>query len=209
MSAPGTPPGSVNPGFAAPALTQLASGRTTGFGDMYYVGLFAEKEATTLANGAKFVWGPGFDIGAPTATEDVLGSGKWTAGPSFIAVYMGEKFKGGGLVTNYWDFAGDDDRDDVRMTNLQYFHYWSLSDTLSIGAAPNIIMNWEAIGSDRFTVPIGIGINKTIQVGKVPIRLGFEVNYSVHRPDEIPGTKWDIRFYAIPAVPSALFSWMQ
>ncbi len=209
MSVPGTPPGSINPGFGSPNLIGLASGRTTGFGDMYYVGLFAKKEATTLANGAKFVWGPGFSIGAPTASEDLLGTGKWSAGPSFISVYMGKVFKGGGLITNYFDFAGDDDRDDVRMTNLQYFHYWSLSDTVSIGAAPNIIMNWEASGSDRFTVPVGFGINKTIQFGKVPIRFGMEVNYSVHRPDHIPGTRWDLRFYMIPAVPSALFSWMQ
>lgn len=32
----GTPPGSINPG-PAPALIDLASGRTTGFGDLYYV----------------------------------------------------------------------------------------------------------------------------------------------------------------------------
>jgi len=209
ISVPGTAPGHINPGFGMPALTNLASGRTTGFGDMYYVGLFAKKEATTLANGAKFVWGPGFDVGAPTATEDLLGTGKWTAGPSFIAVYMGEKFKGGALVTNYWDIGGDSDRDDVRLTNLQYLYYWSLNETMSIGAGPNIIMDWEQSGVDRFTVPVGIGINKTIQIGKVPIRFGVEVNYSVVRPNYIPGTKWDLRFYMIPAVPSALFSWMQ
>ena len=122
---------------------------------------------------------------------------------------MGKKFKGGALVTNYWDVAGDSDADDVRLTNLQYIYYWSLSDTMSIGAGPNIIMDWEQDGIDRFTVPVGIGINKTIQVGKVPIRLGIEVMYSVIRPNNIVGSKWDLRIYAIPAVPSALFKWMQ
>jgi len=39
----GTPPGAINPG-PAPALVDLASGRTTGFGDMYYVGLFSKKK---------------------------------------------------------------------------------------------------------------------------------------------------------------------
>ena len=205
----GTLPGHINPESGAPALVDAASGRTTGFGDMYYVGLFSKKDPVKLSNGAKFVWGVGFDVGVPTATEDVIGTGKWTAGPSLLAVYLGEKWKGGALLTNYWDFAGEDDRDDVRLSNLQYLYYYSLSDTVSIGAGPNIIMDWEQSGSDRFTVPVGLGINKTINIGKVPVRFGIELMYSVHRPDEIPGTEWDLRFYIIPAVPSALFGWMK
>ena len=45
------------------------------------------------------------DVGLPTATEDVLGSGKYTAGPSALGVYMGPKWKLGGLVTHFKDFA--------------------------------------------------------------------------------------------------------
>jgi hypothetical protein len=204
----GTPPGHVNPG-PGPALIDLADGRTTGFGDMYYVGLFSRKEPVKLDNGAKALWGLGFDVGIPTAEDDVLGTGKWTAGPSALAVYLGKKWKVGALLQNYWDFAGSDRRDDVRLSNLQYLTYYSLNATTSIGAAPNIIIDWEQSGSDRFTVPVGMGINKTINIGKVPVRFGFEAMYSVHRPDDIPGTRWNFRFYAIPAVPSAMFKWMQ
>ena len=205
----GTLPDYINPAAGAPELVDVASGRTTGFGDMYYVGLFAKKDPIKLDNGAKVVWGVGFDVGLPTATEDVLGTGKWTVGPSVLGVYMGEKWKYGALLTNYWDFAGDSDRDDVRVSNLQYLYYYSLSDTMSIGAGPNIIMDWEADGSDRFNVPVGIGINKTVSIGKVPVRFGVEAMYSVHRADNIPGTRWDFRFFVIPSAPSALFSWMQ
>ncbi|TNF96111.1 MAG: hypothetical protein EP297_10605 [Gammaproteobacteria bacterium] len=179
---PGTPPGHINPG-SQPAPLDLVKGRTTDFGDMYYVGLFSKKEPTYLDNGAKFVWGLGFDVGLPTAQEDVLGTGKWTVGPSALAVYLGEKWKGGALLTNYWDFAGDSDRDDVRLSNLQYLYYYSLDETTSIGAGPNIIIDWEQDGSDRFTVPVGLGINKTVNFGKLPIRFGFEAMYSAHRPD--------------------------
>ena len=205
---PGTPPGSIHPGPPG-ALIDLADGRTTGFGDMYSVGLFSRKEPIRLDSGAKVVWGLGFDLGLPTATEDVLGTGKWTAGPSALGVYLGKKWKAGALLQQYWDYAGDADRDDVNMPNLQDLVYDSLNDTTSIGAAPNIIANWEESGGDRFTVPVGIGINKTINIGKVPVRFGVEAMYSVHRPDNIPGTRWDFRFYVIPAVPSALFKWMQ
>jgi hypothetical protein len=205
----GTPPGHINPVSGTPSIVDVASGRTTGFGDMYYVGLFSKKDPVQLDNGAKFVWGVGFDVGLPTAQEDVLGTGKWTVGPSVLAVYLGKKWKGGALLTNYWDFAGDSDRDDVRLSNLQYLYYYSLDETTSIGAGPNIIADWEQSGDDRFTVPVGLGINKTVNFGKLPVRFGLEAMYSVHRPDDIPGTKWDFRFYVIPAVPSALFGWMQ
>ena len=191
------------------AKSGRSAGRTTGFGDMCYVGLFSRKEPTSLDNGGKVVWGLGFDLGLPTATEDVLGTGKWTAGPSALGVYLGKKWKAGALLQQYWDYAGSDKRDDVNTTNLQYLVYYSLNSTTSIGAAPNIIADWEQSGGDRFTVPVGFGINKTINIGKVPVRFGVEAMYSVHRPDNIPGTRWDFRFYAIPAAPSALFKWMQ
>ena len=186
----------------------LFDGRTTGFGDMYYVGLFSPKEAPDMLNG-KFLWGLGFDLGFPTASDDILGTGKWTAGPSAIGAYMGPKWKIGGLLQQYWDYAGDDDRDPVNLTNFQYFLYYSLNDVTSIGMGPNIIANWEQDSDDRWTVPVGLGINRTFQFGKVPVRIGVEAHYSVVQPDNVPSNEWDIRFYIIPAVPSFMFSWMQ
>jgi hypothetical protein len=201
---PGTP--GVPPPGGAPI--DFFGGRTTGLGDSYYVGLFSPSEGTDFLNG-KFLWGAGFDLAVPTATKDVLGSDKWSAGPSALGVYMGPKWKVGALGMHYKDFAGDGDAPDVNLTNLQYFVYYSLDETTSIGAAPNIIADREQSGSDRFTVPVGIGINKTFQFGKVPVRIGFEVHYSAIQPDDIPASEWDFRLFIIPAAPSALFEWMQ
>ena len=196
------PPGS-------PALIDLFGGRTTGFGDIYYVALFSPTEPIKLDGGGKFVWGAGFDLGFPTASEDILGTGRWTAGPSALGVYLGRKWKIGALATHYWDFAGEDDRDDVNLTNLQYFVFYSLDETTSIGAAPNIIANWEQNEDNILTLPVGIGISKTFKFGKVPVRFGAEIHYSIIQPDDVAGSEWNFRFYVIPAVPSALFSWMQ
>ena len=204
---PGGGPPSCNPEGLLPI--DLFEGRTTGLGDSYYVALFSPKVPKKTASGAKLLWGLGFDALFPTATEDVLGVGKWAAGPSALGVYLGPKFKGGALLQQYFSFAGSDNNDDVNMTNLQYFYMWGLSDTLSIGAAPNIIINWEADGTSRFTIPVGFGINKTVQFGKIPVRLGLELYYSVWKPNLVPSTEWNLRFYAIPAAPSALFGWMQ
>jgi hypothetical protein len=184
-------------------------GRTTGFGDMYYVGLFSPKEGVKHEGGGTSVWGIGFDTGFPTATEDILGTGKFTAGPSALYAYMGPKWKIGGLLQHYWDYAGEDDRDHVTMSNLQYFLYYSVTDTTSIGAGPNIIANWAQTSDNVWTVPVGIGANTTVNLGKLPVRFAFEVHYSVVKPDDEVGAEWDYRFMVIPAVPSALFKWMQ
>ena len=206
----GTGPGNNPvPPENTPLPVELFDGRTTGFGDTYYVGLFSPSKPIELDNDAKLLWGAGFDVGLDTASEDVLGTGKYSAGPSALGIYLGETFKGGALVQQYWDFAGDSDRNDVNMTNLQYIYYWSLNETTSIGAAPNIIINWEQNSDNRYTVPIGIGINRTFQFGKVPVRFGLEYHYTAIAPDDVVSSDWAIRFFVIPAVPSALFDWMQ
>jgi len=207
---PSVPPGGgpIQEPKGPQAPVDIFSGRTTGLGDSYYVGLFSPSEGIDAGAG-KFVWGGGFDLSVPTATEDILGSDKWSAGPSALGVYLGPKWKVGALGMHYWDFAGDSDAEDVNLTNLQYFVYYSLNETTSIGAAPNIIANWEQNSDNRFTVPVGLGINKTFQFGKVPVRIGIEAHYSAIKPDDIVGAEWDFRLFIIPAAPSALFEWMQ
>ncbi len=199
-----TPPETSSGG----APIQFLGGRTTGFGDLYYVGLVSPMEGKRLENGASVLWGAGLDLGFPTASSDVLGTGKWTAGPAALYAYLGPKWKIGGLWQQYWDYAGDDNRSSVNLSNIQYFIYYSVTDTFSIGAGPNIIVDWNQDSDNRFTVPIGLGANYTINIGKVPIRLGFEVHYSVVRPDSLPAPVWDFRFMVIPAVPSALIPFL-
>jgi hypothetical protein len=184
------------------------SGRTTGFGDIYYVGLFSPVEPIRHGPGKISVWGVGVDLGFPSASEDLLGDGNFSMGPSALYAYMGPKWKVGALLQNYFSYAGFSGRDDTVLTNLQYFVFYSLTPTLSIGAAPNIIANWEASSGDKWTVPIGLGISRTFQFGKVPVRFGIEFHYNVERPNTV-GANWNGRFYVIPAAPSALFKWMQ
>jgi hypothetical protein len=114
----------------------------------------------------------------------------------------------GALIQNYFSYATFSGRDDVRLMNLQYFVFYSLTDTWSIGAAPNIIANWQASSGDKWTVPIGLGVSNTFQFGKMPVRIGAEFHYNVERPNTV-GANWCFRFYVIPAAPSALFKWMQ
>lgn len=203
------PPGQITPPSDTPiAPINLLEGRTTGFGDLYYVGLFSPKEGLKHLNGSTSVWGIGVDAGFPTATSDLTGTGKWSAGPSALYAYLGRKWKVGALVQHYQSFAGDSDRSDVSLTNTQLFYYYSISPIFSIGAAPNIIANWEQNSDNRWTVPLGLGFNTTTNLWKIATRFACEVHYSVIRPDTIPAPEWDVRLIIIPSMPSALFKWM-
>ena len=54
----GQGPGQILPPNGSPPLpTNVFDGRTTGFGDMYYVALFSPNEGIKLDNGGNFVWG--------------------------------------------------------------------------------------------------------------------------------------------------------
>ena len=55
----GNIPPLITPPSGKPAPIDLFGGRTTGFGDLYYVGLFSPAEGIKLDNGANFVWGLG------------------------------------------------------------------------------------------------------------------------------------------------------
>jgi len=94
------------------------------------------------------------------------------------------------------------------LLNLQYFIFYSLDEVTSIGISPNIVADWKQDSGNKWTVPVGLGVSRTFQIGPVPVRFGVELHYSVIRPDDQAGNLWNFRFYVIPAAPSALFGWM-
>ncbi len=209
---PSLPPGGgpIQPppsGGGGPLPIDLIGGRTSGFGDMFYLGLASPKAGISHGPGQTSVWGLGLGLSFPSATEDLLGSGKWSMGPAAIYAYLGQKWKLGGLLQTYFSYAGDGDRNDVTMMNLQLFYYYALTETISIGAGPNIIADFEADSGDKWTVPIGIGIGKTVQMGKVPVRFMVEYYGSVVRPDTV-GMTHNLRFIIIPAVPAGLIPFL-
>ena len=98
------------------ALEQFAGpdiGRTEfGLGDLTPEFFFSPRKPTLLAPGLSLVWGVGPAFQLPTATDDELGTGKWSAGPAFVAFFDDRSLHltTGFLILNLWSFAGDADR---------------------------------------------------------------------------------------------------
>lgn len=184
-----------------PMGTDPFTGSTSGFGDLAYVGLITPRETISRDNG-KVIWAVGPTFVLPTAEEDLLGQGKYQLGPAFALGYLGQRWTVGALAQHWWSVAGDDDRSSVNQTNIQYFVSYKLPNQWSIGASPNISIDWSGSGSPAVNLPIGIGINKTTFFGKLPVRIGLEAtHYIVH--DNAVKPEWGARLSFTAVVPSA------
>ena len=83
-----------------------------GLGDLTPELFFSPKKPIQLAPGRSLVWGVGPAFQLPTATDEVLGTGKWSAGPGFVVFLSDEPLHitTGFLILNLWSFAGQRER---------------------------------------------------------------------------------------------------
>jgi len=161
--------------------------RETGLGDINFQGFFSPKKS------GKITWGVGPTLVFPSATDDVLGAEKWSAGPAVVALTMNGPWVYGALVTNNWSFAGTDKRDDVNQMLLQPFVNYNLPDGWYLSTAPVVTANWEADDSDdRWTVPLGGGFGKILKIGKQPVNVSLRTYYNVEKPDS--AGDWQLQF---------------
>ncbi len=190
------------PSFGA-LQSQVSTSRKFEFGDMVYMGMLAPAELPDLGKG-KLIWGLGPTWTFPTATHDFVGSGKYSVGPAGLLMYMDQEIKAGVIAQQWVSFAGESDRPDVSNANIQPLFYYSLPHLWQVGTSPNILVNWEAGSGNKWTVPLGGGVNKTMLLfEKLPVRFEVDVYYAAIHPDDV-GQRWTFRFLMIPVVPNPL-----
>jgi hypothetical protein len=163
-------------------------GSQSGLGDLTYEGFFSPAKAS------KVTWGLGPALIIPTATDDRLGSGKWSAGPAFVVLTSPGSWVIGAIVQNTWSFAGDDDRSNVNFFFSQYFVNYNIKNGWYLSSAPIITANWEAESGDQWTVPLGGGAGKLHHIGKLPVDFQVQAFYNVVKPEF--GADWSLRVQA-------------
>ncbi len=176
-------------------------GRTTGLGDMAYVGLVGPKHLPKVGSGKLFL-AAGPTMIFPSASDDILGQGKWQAGPAFAAGFLTEHWHLGVFPQQWWSFAGAGYRRSVSQMNLQYFLYYAPTPEWEIGMSPNMFVDWNAPSGNQVTFPVGLGVHRLFNIGKLPVSIGIEASYSVIHPDDSPGSRWNIRFTFMPLLPA-------
>jgi hypothetical protein len=149
-----------------------ASGHTSGIGDFNF---FAAYLIDTGNPAVSFGIGP--QITAPTATDDALGSGKWSAGFANVLFNASSPvFQYGYLLTWQASFAGDDDRADVNVAAFQPFLFYQLGGGTYLRSTGVMTYDFER---DAYTVPIGLGIGQVVQTERGVLNVFIEPQYSV------------------------------
>jgi hypothetical protein len=180
---------------AAEAFAGPEIGRTEfGLGDLTPEFFFSPKKPIVLSEGLSMVWGVGPVFQLPTATDDKLGTGKWSAGPGFVTFFAARPLHitAGFLIFNVWSFAGDQDRADVNAMTLQPFANYNLSDGWYLTTSPLITANWEANHDNRWTVPVGGGIGRIFKIGDQSVNAQITAYYNVVTPEDT-GANWQLR----------------
>jgi len=119
----------------------------------------------------KLIWGVGPALVIPTATNTVLGQGKFSLGPSAVALAQPGHWTVGALANNVWSVAGDGSRPDVNQMLLQYFVNYNLKKGWYLSVSPIITANWEASSGNVWTVPVGGGVGRIMKLGFQPVNL--------------------------------------
>ena len=143
------------------------------------------------AKPSKLIWGVGPTMTFPTATDPLLGSGKWSAGPAVVALTMQGHWVIGALANNQWSFAGWGSKN-VNQMLIQPFINYNLPHGWYLTSAPIMTANWEADSGNRWTVPLGGGVGKIQRFGKLPVNFQLSAYGNVVKPDN--GPDWQLRF---------------
>ena len=177
-------PGTISgiPGIPNPVRGKGASG----LGDINYSLYFSPVKY------GKVIWGVGPSISMPTATNDQLGSGKWSAGPTAVALTPVDWGSVGILGRQLWSFSGDSDRTYVNQTLIEPFVNYNLDNGWFLLTDMVMTANWRADSDNTWTVPVGGGVGRVFKIGDQAINSRLEAYYNVVAPDGSPD--WNIAF---------------
>ena len=185
--APGGVPG--RPGNPDP----VSGDRATGFGDLIHASFYTPDGAKST------IWGLGAILSIPTASDKLLGSGKWSAGPAARFVYRTDKWNLGALGGQLWSFGGDSSRNDISQLLVRGAIRRKLSDDWFFVSAPVITANWKVEKGQKWLIPLGGGFGRLFSVNNGNWAWSVQAYYNVVKPDGAPN--WVLRFAVISAIP--------
>ena len=124
----------------------------------------------------------------PTETDSALGTGKWGAGPTVVALRQTQGFTYGILANQIWSYAGWGDQN-VNATFLQPFFSYTTKTVTTFAVNTESTYDWQA---QQWTVPMNFMVQQLVKIGKLPI--AFQLGYRYYAEVPKGGTDWGLRF---------------
>jgi hypothetical protein len=161
------------------------SGDQFGLSDAFLSLFFAPKR--TSVPGLILGAGPVFLL--PTATDPLLGTKKWSAGPTGLVMSQQGQWTLGLLANHVWSFAGSKSRPDVNATLVQPFVAYVTHSSTTFSLNSEVGYNWEA---KEWAIPVSAGVSQLVVVGSQPMQLGIFARYWAQSTDTGP-QGWGLR----------------
>jgi len=166
-----------------PVVTQdelaVGVGRQTGLGDTTESLWFSPVKPTDKG----LIWGVGPAILIPTATDDLLGGGKWGLGPTVVGLKQTGPWTIGGLANHIWSVAGSDNRNDINSTFIQPFINYTTPTAVTYGLNLEASYDWE---SEQWAIPVNLMVSKLKRFDNQMISFQGGVRYWIESTDSGP-----------------------
>jgi hypothetical protein len=156
-----------------------ASGTQFGIGDTLQSLFFTRIQPRASGPLGNVVWGAGPVFSLATGTDELLGSEKWSAGPTGIVAVRNGPWQYGSLVNHLWSIAGTDGRADVNATFLEPYLRFVTKSAWTYGANLESIYDWE---SEEWSVPVNFIISKLTTIGKQKVSFLGGLRYWAESP---------------------------
>ena len=164
----------------------------SGLGDIVQSFFFSPKKPV---GGLILGFGPVFLY--PSATDSLLGSEQWGAGPTGLVLKQTGGWTYGLLFNHIWSYTGESGRDYVDSTFLQPFISYTTKTKTTFGINTESTYDWH---NSQWTVPINLSVSQLIKLGKMPVSLGLGLKYFAESPQG--GPDWGVRFIVTPLFPT-------
>jgi hypothetical protein len=152
------------------------------------VGDIQEQTFLTPARPAKVIWGVGPSFSLPTATAYPVKTGTWGGGGSAVLLAMPGPWVLGSLFQQISPMTDSGGEPKANFFLWQYFVNYNFGKGWALASAPSMTANWDAASGQKWTIPVGGGISRTLVFNKQPMTLGFQYYYNVKRPDNANST---------------------
>ena len=163
------------------------------------VGDIVEQTFFTPAHPGKIILGIGPSFSFPTATAYPAKTGTWAGGGSLVVLATPGPFVLGSLFVQLSPMTDSGGEPKVNNFLWQYFVNYNFGKGWALSTAPSITANWDIHTGQKWTVPYGGGITRTLVFAGQPMSLGFQYYYAPVRPSNAASST--VRFNVVLIYP--------
>src|SRR5436853_6654785 len=141
------------------------------------------------------IWGIGPALLYPTGTNDLLGTGTFSIGPTVVVLKQMGGLTAGALMNQLWSVAIQEGRQSFSQMFLQPFLAYTTKTHTTFTISTESTANWNNTPGDaKWTVPLIFQISQILKIGKQPVSIQIGGKYYADSPRY--GPDWGVRLNA-------------